>query len=236
MDKKNSVYTYLRTTTCPICGGEFSVKQYRSTRLRVVKRDADHHHWYADNQHPLWYFVVVCPSCGYAAGSNYFSEINEKEINRIRGKTSGLKLFDEINVDRDDPSIVAECFGHAIRVAQAASFVSSVLAGIYLRTAWFCREIEDEEQEVLFLRLAYQNYERAYEREKLPIGPMSRLGLLYLLGELARRLGDYPCSSLWFNEGSRCKKELNDEPQLAKLLHEQYQIMREQYKAQRQGR
>lgn len=226
----NSTYTYISQCACPLCGAAFLVKNFRPVRMRVDRRDPDHHIWYAGDQHPVRYCVTVCCWCGYAAGSNRFAELPEEEKARLKGKTGGLQLTEEINVEREDPALVAQCFGHAIRLGIMAKVPASVLAGLYLRTAWFCREEGDQAQESDFLRLAYQSYERAYQEEDLPIGPMTRLGLIYLLGELARELKEYDNSSLWFSMATRLKEDLEAEPSLAKLLKEQYQQMRDDYK------
>ncbi|HOQ24438.1 MAG TPA: DUF2225 domain-containing protein [Bacillota bacterium] len=232
MDKqaKETKYTYLTTIACPLCENELLVKRFRQVRMRVLRRDPDHHVWYANDLHPVRYFVTVCCWCGYAAGNNRFSDLPAAEKARLKGRTGGLQVTEAVNVERDDPELVAQCFGHAIRLGLIAKVPASVLGSLYLRTAWFCREEGDQAQELDFLRLAYQSYERAYQEEDLPIGPMTRLGLIYLLGELARQIREFEKSSRWFNMAVRLKEDLIAEPALAKLVHEQYQQMRDDYK------
>jgi uncharacterized protein (DUF2225 family) len=230
MDKQmNSRYTYTDEWECPHCRGKFSVTRFRNTRLRAVKRDADHHQWYADDQHPVRFYVVICPHCGYAAGENHF--LAENEFNaKIRIENGDIPLTEDINTDRSDDSRVAACFGHAIRQMMISKVPASILAGLSHRGAWFCREIGDQEQESVMLQLAYKEYETAFEREPLPIGPMTRLGLSYLLGEIARRLEDYQHASFWFGEAARLREDQKKEPLIAKLLTDQHQLMREEYR------
>jgi uncharacterized protein (DUF2225 family) len=224
-----SRYTYQDEWECPLCRQKFKLTRFRNSRLRVIKRDADHHQWYADDQHPVRFYVVICPHCGYAAGENHFlAEDNAKP--RRRSAPIGLTLTEDLNIDRSDDARVAACFGHAIRQMINSKVPASILAGISLRGAWFCREIDDQEQERIMLQLSYKQYEIAYEKEPLPIGPMTRLGLTYLLGELARRIEDYQHASFWFGEAARLREDQMKEPLIAKLLAEQHELLREEYR------
>lgn len=229
MEKQiNSRYTYIDEWECPICRQKFSLTRFRNSRLRVIKRDADHHQWYADDQHPVRFYVVICPHCGYAAGENHF--LLEDYTAKIRVGAVGTALTEDINTDRSDNARVAACFGQAIREMMISKVPASLIAGLSLRGAWFCREIEDMDQEQVMLQLSYKQYEIAFEREPLPIGPMTRLGLTYLLGELARRLDDFQHAAYWFGEAARLREDQKKEPLIAKLLTEQHQIMREAYR------
>lgn len=214
-----------------MCEAKFKLIRFRQTRLRTIKRDADYHHWYADGQSPIRFYAVVCPHCGYAAGEDRFNQIGEKERLLLRKHTQGIVLTEDINADRSDNGRVAACFGQAIRQAATARVSASVLAGLYLRAAWFCREIEDKDQERMMLQLACKNYETAYEKEPLPIESLTRLGLIFLLGESARRLEDFQRAAYWFGEAGRLRDELKAEPTVAKHLAQQHKQMREDYKA-----
>jgi hypothetical protein len=73
-----------------------------------------------------------------------------------------------------------------------AGVLPSRLAGLYLKLAWLYREGGLPDEEEAMLDQARQQYEKAFLKERTPIGNMSQLTLEYLIGELLRRTGRLP--------------------------------------------
>jgi uncharacterized protein (DUF2225 family) len=73
-----------------------------------------------------------------------------------------------------------------------AGILPSRLAGLYLKLAWLYREGGLPDEEEVMLDQARQQYEKAFLKERTPIGNMSQLTLEYLIGELLRRTGRLP--------------------------------------------
>jgi uncharacterized protein (DUF2225 family) len=62
------------------------------------------------------------------------------------------------------------------------------------------RLLDDTTQETLFLKQALEGFNDAYTREILPIYGLQRDSLMYLLGELNRKLGNYQNALLWYSK------------------------------------
>jgi len=102
------------------------------------------------------------------------------------------------------------------------------LGTICLRLAWLYR-YNNEEREKEFLRHAAECYEEAYRYEGLPIGGLDEISIVYLLGELNRRIEKYEDAIYWFNKaishpGIKQKKNLELQ------IRDQWNIAREQFK------
>jgi len=69
-----------------------------------------------------------------------------------------------------------------------------------LKIAWMHRLLDDTTQETLFLKQALEGFNDAYIKEILPIYGLQRDSLMYLLGELNRKLGNYQNSLLWYSK------------------------------------
>jgi len=50
------------------------------------------------------------------------------------------------------------------------------------------------------LESAFQYYSNAYTQEHLPVGKLDEFTLMYMLGEVGRRVGKYPESITWFSK------------------------------------
>jgi uncharacterized protein (DUF2225 family) len=70
---------------------------------------------------------------------------------------------------------------------------------ISLKIAWMNRLLDNSTQETLFLKQALEGFNNAYINEIFPIYGLQRDSLMYLLGELSRKLGNYQDALLWFS-------------------------------------
>ena len=83
-------------------------------------------------------------------------------------------------------------FKLAIFFANMAGTLPSRQASLYLKLAWLYREGGLPDEEKAMLDQAREHYEKAFLKERTPIGNMSQLTLEYLIGELLRRTGRLP--------------------------------------------
>lgn len=84
-----------------------------------------------------------------------------------------------------------------------------VLAGLYMRLAWLYRTYQVPDQEVRFMRLALEEYTASYNKDDFVGTHMSEVRLLYLIGELHRRLNQPKQAVLYFSKVI-AKKKGND--------------------------
>lgn len=198
--------------TCPVCEREFKTKSIKSGRLKLVRTDSDLRPIY-DLFDPALYDVIVCNSCGYAALKKIFHDILPIRKNLIKEKIS--RQF----VGRDYPEIYT--YDIAIERYKLALYDSIVIeskdsekAYMCLKIAWLYRgyyesldntsENEDKiaqlkAEETTFITHAVDGFNKTYQREKFPAMDLSELTVVYLLGELSRRIGRLEEASKWIS-------------------------------------
>jgi uncharacterized protein (DUF2225 family) len=74
----------------------------------------------------------------------------------------------------------------------------TTLGKLYLRLAWFYRELENESESKKYVKLALDAYVMSYETERLSDEPERELEIIYLIGELNRQLGNYKEAVRWY--------------------------------------
>ena len=217
---------YSKKAICPICGKQFSSMKAKVNSCKVKKKDEDFCIHYED-LNPMYYEVFVCPYCAYAAPENSFGELTEKEAKLLKEAFSGREVGRSFCAQRSlDDAIAA--YKLAIYTAELRKANASVLAGLCLRLAWLFR-FKGDKQEELFLEYSLRNYLEAYDKEPLPIGNLNEISLMYLLGELSRRLGKLSEAITWFGKAA-ANPERKENPMIEKLAREQWALTRDQHK------
>lgn len=217
---------YSKKVTCPICGKQFSSMKAKISSCKVEKRDEDFCTHYLD-LNPMYYDIFVCPFCAYSASETSFGDIKEEEIKILKEAFSGRIVGRSFCTERSLDDAIAAC-KLAIHTAETRKAKSSVLAGLCLKLAWLYRFDEDKQEEV-FLNYALQNYLEAFNIEEFPIGNLNEISMLYLLGELSRRLGKLNDAISWFGKAVS-NPERAENPKIEKLAREQWILTKEQYK------
>ncbi|WP_286904993.1 DUF2225 domain-containing protein [Clostridium sp. UBA1652] len=182
---------------CPVCSASFKVKSVKVNSPRMRGQDSDLFIHY-DVINPYLYDVWVCNSCGYTAMKADFPKIKafQKEIilSSITPKWKGRE-YPEVF----DAKIAIERFKLALVNAIFMEAKNSTKAMICLKTAWMYRLLEDTDNEISFLSQALNGFNEAYSNEDFPIYGMHRYSIMYLIGELNRRVGNYDEALRWFS-------------------------------------
>ncbi|WP_406676718.1 DUF2225 domain-containing protein [Moorella sp. ACPs] len=215
---------YDKRYQCLFCGREFTNKKLRLSKVRRVKRDSDLCAYF-EGENPYFYEVAVCPHCGYAFTSSFGPVKKERReliikeyIQKITRKdyTGPRNLNDALNVHK-----------LGLLCGNLNQEKSSVLAGLCLHIAWFYRYIQEEEQEKKYLRYACDLYQEAYQKESGTAGGGSPNLIIYLIGELEGRLGNYQTATQWL---ARLLQVRHLEPYLRDLLRDRWEVYREHLK------
>lgn len=207
---------------CTICGEKFKVTRVRS-RLAMIKQDADFCAHYKDIN-PYYYTVFVCPHCGYAAQDTFFEDIVPAATERIQKFFSDRKKCIDLGSIRNREQAILS-YQLAILCAELALAPASRLGGLYLRLGWLYREGEQAEDEKEALVKAADCYERALSRERMPIGPLSELAVMYLVGELLHRTGSNEKALLYLSKVVS-SPQARQEKRIADLARDVWQEMR----------
>ena len=139
---------------------------------------------------PLYYFALFCKKCGYAAIANSAKTLGAKQKKQITDKISSAWKFEKQYPAYYTPQTAIEIHKLALYNAVVAGEKESVKSIISLHIGWLYRILEDSENEMLFLRTAYEGFERTYTNEQMPVGGLDTSSMQYLIGELLRRTGD----------------------------------------------
>ncbi len=182
---------------CPVCNSHFKNKTVKSKSPRVISKDSDFFIRYS-KVNPYFYDVVICNSCGYAAMKSDFENIksHKKELvlSNVTPKWKPREYPDIL-----DEKLAIERYKLALLNALLLDLQHSTKAMISLKIAWMHRLLNNTEQETVFLRQALDGFNNAYIYELFPIYGLQRDSLMYLLGELNRKLGDYQNALQWFS-------------------------------------
>ena len=210
---------YDKTYKCPLCTIKFSTKKARQGRLKVVKQDKDFCKHY-ESVNPNYYLVNVCPSCGYAFTDN-FEQLTPAKKEVIKERISEKWSERDFGGIRDW-NMALESMKLGFLCGRLKEENKNVLAGLVLHIAWIYRKAGYEKEEKRFLQNAKKLYLEVYEKDTSAEVNVARL--LYLLGELERRLGNEKVAVNWFSRIVSDKK-IKD-PGIIKMARESWQDLR----------
>jgi len=187
-----------KQVVCPVCNAHFKNKTVKSKSPRVISKDSDFFIRYSV-VNSYFYDVVICNSCGYAAMKSDFENIksHKKELvlSNVTPKWKPREYPDIL-----DEKLAIERYKLALLNALLLNLQDSTKAMISLKIAWMHRLLNNSDLERVFLRQALDGFNDAYIYEVFPIYGLQRDSLMYLLGELNRKLGDYQNALQWFSK------------------------------------
>lgn len=220
----DSKILYEQDKGCPICKGKFKVIKVRNSHCIVDSRDQDFCIHY-QNANPYLYGIWVCPHCGYASPESIFSKITKEECNIIALALRGKEIKINFTGERSTETGIAS-YKLAIYFCNLRGCKNSILANLYLKTAWLYRGLDDSRERDYLIK-ALDHYKLAYDEDPFPIGNLTDLAVRYLIGELYRRIGEYRESIGWFNRVVNDSRS-RTEPKITNMAREQWRLAKEQ--------
>lgn len=217
---------YDKECVCGVCKYNFTTKKARIRPLRIEKREDDFNIIYKNNINPNYYYIWVCPICGYAATEREFNNIRKNQIKMVKNMVSskwkerdfgGIRTFQEAE----------ESFKIALFIAQILEKSKAYTGGVCLRLAWLYREIESPKEQK-FLAYALKFFEEAYQTERIEEAGLDEVTLAYLNGELNRRLRHYRKAIKWYGIALE-HPNIKRKRQIQLKAREQWSKAREQY-------
>lgn len=205
MELKTNLYT--RSITCPVCGDPFRTTRVKTASIRTSFRDTDFYARYVGDD-PTWYEVYVCPKCGYSGFESGFQDLTPTQAEQIRRTVKPRWNPRDFGGPRTLQETI-EAHMLAMVCYQVIGAKKSAMGKVSLRLAWLYRTQEDQEKERGFLEAALKHLQDAYTTERLDEDKTNEINIMYLMGELSRRLGYYTEASRWFGT-------LLEEPELKK--------------------
>ena len=224
---------YNSKINCPVCSNTFEVGKVRTKFVRSRGQDTDLRPLY-EGENPLFYDPVVCPSCGFAHIGTTFEELTLNDFRVVREKITAKWTQRDFSGPRTVEQAI-EAYKLALLNARIRQAPASELAKACLRLSWMYRIKGDTVLDFKFTEFAFTYYQDAYMKEHLPVGKLDEFTVMYMIGELGRRIGKYQESQTWFgrlmSEGMRPENKLRIPPNLLEMARDQVQVLKEDMKA-----
>lgn len=184
---------YQVKAACPQCDSEYKTSRVRPSFKKAARTDTDFCIHYKEIN-PDYYVVRVCPFCGFASTENSLARLTSLQKKAFQEKVSARWGYRDLGGERSwDDALYSYKLG--LLCCQTVGEKGRVTAGLLHHIAWLYRYKGNEEQELRFLEYALDEYTRTFETEG---GELNNARLMYLLGELNRRLKRYQPAVKWF--------------------------------------
>lgn len=217
---------YDKQITCPLCLMNFTTKRIRTRFVRIKEMESDFFtHYKESNLNPNFYEVSVCPQCGFAFSDAFSKGLTEAAKDKYRSE-----IFPNWNPRDFSGERTLEEAIETQKLALISGTVKEekniVIAGICLRLTWLYRMKNDKRQEERFTKLALNKYKEAYSSSDHQQTSMSDMRLLYLIGELNRRIGNKEEAIKYFSRVIQHKNR-SLEQKIVEMAREQWYLTRE---------
>ncbi len=200
---------YDKSFSCPVCGEEFSSKIMKTGKAKLLGTDSDLRARY-EGIDSVKYDVLLCPSCGYAAISRYFSTIGSAQAKLIKEKISNSVHMTKYEDEVYGYEQAFERYKLSLVCAVVKKAKASEKAFICLKSGWLMRgwkenlqenggdakkieELQNQEEE--YLQNAYKGFIEARQSEGFPMCGMDEVTIDYLVAVLATNLKKYDVAS-----------------------------------------
>ncbi|WP_028546839.1 DUF2225 domain-containing protein [Paenibacillus taiwanensis] len=214
---------YELKATCPACDHIFVTSRVRPRFKHATQVDSDFCPHYAEESlNPDYYVVQVCDACGCATTEHALKRWNDKQLSLFKSKVASQWKGKDYSGERSW-EIALETYQLALLTAQTIGESKRVVAGLLHHIAWLYRYKQDEVQEQRYLRFALQAYIAVFEGDG---SELNDARLIYIMGELYRRLGEY-------NDAAKCFARLIHDrgimdAAMIRAAREQWAVMREE--------
>lgn len=212
---------YSTKVTCTLCEETFSTSRVRPSFKRAVKSDTDFCGYY-NNENPDYYVVRVCPHCGFAFTENFSERLTDQKRSTFR-KEIGARLIPREYSGHRDWKDALETYKLALLCAQHIGETERIVASLLHHIAWLYRYNKDVEQEQRFLKFSLESYIRVFEVEGVGANDAR---LMYLIGELHRRTGNFHEAVRWFSRVINDQKIMD--AAMIRAAREQWTAIREE--------
>ncbi|WP_240419194.1 DUF2225 domain-containing protein [Paenibacillus periandrae] len=205
---------------CANCENSFQTSRVRPSFKKATKTDTDFCIHYKETN-PDYYVVRVCPFCGYASTENSTTKFTDEQRRVLMERIVHNWTYKDYGMERSWEDAMYT-YKLALVCAQLRNEKGRVIAGLLHHIAWLYRYKNDEQQEKRFLQFALDAYTSVLETES---GELNNARLMYLIGELNRRMKHYGEAVKWFGRVINDKR-INDAGMI-RASREQWAVTRE---------
>jgi uncharacterized protein (DUF2225 family) len=234
-----SEHLWNKQIKCPLCGHEFETTRLRTSSIKIKEKETDFGMVYQEDC-AYFYAVTACPHCTFAARNEEFESLMPEYEPKLMELCRKLSLSSH---EREDIYALGPATAEQAvkRHEQAVAFWKhrahpdlGELAGLWMHLAWIHRLAGDKQRERLAMEEAAKAYAEYYEKgHRLP-EKLGEPGILYLIGELYRRLGRFKEGRRYY-ERALASKELGAFPNIENLCRDQMLVAKTQMEEENKG-
>lgn len=215
---------------CICCETTFTTTRVRPSFKKATAVDSDFCGHYANGINPDFYVVRVCPSCGFASTENGLDKLNDAQRKNYYERIGvNWKVGQDYGGARTAKQAMVT-YKLALLSAQTTGAKDRVVAGLLHHIAWLYRYEKNVPEEQRFLKYALEAYIRVYETEGVSV---NNARLMFLIGELYRRIGENNEAIKWFSRVVNDKKIMD--AAMIRACREQWQLIREESEEKRRS-
>jgi len=194
---------WMKEVRCPACDHQFKTPRVKSSALKVKSIDTDFHKTY-EGIRPLLYAVTVCPECNFGARNDDFDKASleyQKEIIKIALAIKSAKKAVKFS---GGPELSTEdsVKKHLLAITYEKHHKPenpNTISGLLMHIAWMYREDGNTEKEKEYLNRALEYYIKTFEKGTFIPEKIGEPGIMYLIGEIYRLLGNNTEAVQWFS-------------------------------------
>lgn len=217
---------YSIKVTCLNCENIYDAPKVRPSFKVTVKKDTDFCGYYK-SINPDFYVVRVCPYCGFSITENFEEKLTDAQRKAYYEKIGANWTMRDYSGERTWEEAL-QAYQLALLCAQIKEEKPRVIAGILHHIAWMYRWKENKELEDRFLRFALDAYIQVFESEQ---NEVNNARLMYMIGELSRRLKKYAEAVQWFSRVVNDKRIMDSA--MIKACRDQWAATREDMQAEK---
>jgi len=200
---------------CPSCSSNFEARIVKSVTHQGQDSDFFPHYL---GENPLPFFLVRCPECSFTAyPEDYAPKMGEQ--NKVT--PAFIKKVLSLPVAKKLPEEALKFF-IAGKVYEENQRNPYHIGNLYLRGSWCCRLIENRKLEIELQQLAVKYLKQSVERSTIT-NPDNLPIVIYLVGELYRRLEDRQSAREWFGSVEEFVID-NDQQWILELTQKQAEL------------
>lgn len=214
---------YNKAITCIHCKKSFKTTKIRKSSTKLTTTDSDFKPIYSDIN-LLYYHVFVCEFCGLSFTKDFSPYFPPGTKEMMQQRICAHWIPHSFNGERNLDQAI-QSYQLAIICGEIKKEKHVVLAGLALKTAWLYRDQGKIDWELRFLESARDEYIECYLIGDYQGTSMTEFKVLYLIGELSRRIGDLATATKYFSriiEQQRTSTELR----IIQLTKDVWQEMR----------
>ncbi|HDT15391.1 MAG TPA: DUF2225 domain-containing protein [Firmicutes bacterium] len=193
---------WFKEVECMACGAKQKVPRVRSSALKAKAVEPDFHKIY-EEINPVLYAVTTCNECNYSARNEDYDKLPldyHKEILDIALAIKNAKR-NVVFPNGKEISYDEALKKHQLAITFYKHFKPTnpnTIAGLYMHIVWMYREQGNTEKENEFKKQAVEWYTATFERGVHIPEKIGLVGIMYLVGELKRQLGENNDAVTWF--------------------------------------